>query len=510
LSEFRGEPNHRTGKKQEMLTLNPDFICRVRDVLAKAGFTEKGVLARLGVDQTLRIAPKEIPRLLRLTSEGTPLDTLIRLLVFGVEVDLTAAEQALQPMTLGSWCDGGLLRVQERGVGAPISLFPHGGFLIACDLPPHRLAGNIRANHVNGPGLISSWLLNATIEQKVTSVLDLGTGCGIQGMNCSIHSEKVVCTDINPRALNLASFNVSLNGLENIEVREGDLFDPVKGQTFDLITMNPPFVISPETRFSFRDGGLGGDGFVQRIVREAPAYLVEHGYCQITAEWAHVRGTDWVARLEGWFEGSACDVWVICLMTRDPGTYALNWISDTDKEGTDRYTLRWEEWMGYLEKQGIEKISTGIINMRRRKAQRNWFRVTEDIDGIDASAGEAILRGFNLRDFLSETSDQALLATPFQIVPDAVIENLSRSDGEGWNMERTILRHEKGLRYAGNIDIHIAKLIGQCNGRKTLGQLIDELAASLGVDAARIQDSALAALSNLIERGFLLPPTIPA
>jgi hypothetical protein len=493
-----------------MLSLNPDFIHRVRDLLAKAGFNEKGVLARLGVDQTVRIAPKEIPRLLRLTSEETPLDTLIRLLVFGVEVDLTAAQQALQPMTVESWCDGGLLSVREREVSAPISLFPHGGFLIACDLPPHRLAGNIRADHVNGPGLISSWLFNATIEQKVTSALDLGTGCGIQGMSCSTHSERVICTDINPRALNFASFNVSLNDLESVEVREGDLFDPVKGQTFGLITMNPPFVISPETRFSFRDGGLGGDSFVQRIVREAPAYLEENGYCQITAEWAHVRGTDWIARLESWFEGSACDIWAICLMTRDPGTYALNWISDTDKAGTDRYALRWEEWMAYLEEQGIEKISTGIINMRRRKARRNWFWVTQDIDEIDASAGEAILRGFRLRDFLSETSVEALLAIPFQIVPDAVIENRSRSDGQGWKMERTILRHEKGLRYAGNIDIHIAKLIGQCNGRKTMRQLIDELAASLGVDAASIQDSALAALSNLIERGFLLPPTIPA
>ena len=496
--------------KQKMLNINPDFIDGVRDVLAKAGFTEEGVPARLDCEEMIRITAKEMPRLLRLTREGTPLDTLIRLLVFGAKVDVAAAEQALQPMTLESWVDGGLLHIQGSEVAPHFSLFPHVGFLIACDLPARQLDYRISPDHVVGPGQSAQWLLNATIRRKVRSALDLGTGCGIQGMGCASHSSNVICTDINPRALNVASFNISLNGLENIEIREGDLFEPVQGETFDLITMNPPFAISPETRFQFRDGGMGSDGFVQRIIHEAPAYLAENGICQLVAEWAHIRGIDWRARIESWFKGSGCDVWVICLATREPDIYALNWISATVKEGTDHYTHRWNEWMAYYEKQCIENVSIGIITMRHRKASRNRFWITQEIDGIDVFAGDAIARGFRLRDFLSETSTEALLDIPLQILPDAVIENLSRSDGDGWKMERTVLRHTKGLRYTGNLDIYIARLIGQCDGRKALRQLIDELAGFLGVDTGEIQDSALAAISNLIERGFVLPPSIIA
>lgn len=498
----------RSTRRPKMLNLNPHFIDGVRNVLEKAGFTEEGVPARLGCEEMIRIVPKEMPRLLNLTKEGTPLDTLIRLLVFSLRVDLAAATQALHPMTVQSWCDGGLLYLQGGEVAPHLALFPHGGFLIACDLPVRLLDYRISPDHVVGPGQSSQWLLNATVKRKARSALDLGTGCGIQGMSCALHSGNVICTDINPRALNVAFFNSALNGLENIEFREGDLYSPVQGEAFDLITMNPPFAISPETRFQFRDGGMGGDAFVQRVIHEAPAYLAEDGICQLMAEWAHIRGVDWRERIESWFAGTGCDVWVISLATREPDIYALNWISATIKEGTALHTHRWNEWMAYYQKQGIEQVSIGIITMRRRKAARNWFWITEEVDQIDAFGGETILQGLFLRSFLSETSSDALLDTRLQIVADAVIENVSRSKGSGWQMERTVLRHQKGLHYAGNIDLHIARLIGQCDGRKTLRQLIDELAASLGVEPGKILDSALAAITNLIERGFLLPASM--
>ena len=55
---------------------------------------------------------------------------------------------------------------------------------------------------------------------------------------------EVVATDVNPRALAMARLTAELNELD-IDVRDGSLFDPVAGETFDLIATNPPFVISP-------------------------------------------------------------------------------------------------------------------------------------------------------------------------------------------------------------------------------------------------------------------------
>ncbi len=76
----------------------------------------------------------------------------------------------------------------------------------------------------------------------------------------------MVATDVNARALRMARFNAALNDLSAIDVRDGSFFEPVAGERFDLISTNPPFVISPATgeRLVYRDSGLPGDRVVER------------------------------------------------------------------------------------------------------------------------------------------------------------------------------------------------------------------------------------------------------
>ena len=68
------------------------------------------------------------------------------------------------------------------------------------------------------------------------------------------HSQHVVATDVNPRALAFTELNAALSGLDNVECRRGSLFEPVEGEQFDLIVCNAPFVVSPERRWTYRDG----------------------------------------------------------------------------------------------------------------------------------------------------------------------------------------------------------------------------------------------------------------
>jgi HemK-related putative methylase len=72
--------------------------------------------------------------------------------------------------------------------------------------------------------------------------LDLGTGSGLGAVFAARRGFRVVATDLNPEAVRCARINALLNRLEErIEAREGDLFAPVAGETFDLILFNPPF-----------------------------------------------------------------------------------------------------------------------------------------------------------------------------------------------------------------------------------------------------------------------------
>ena len=73
--------------------------------------------------------------------------------------------------------------------------------------------------------------------------------------------------------------------LDNVETRNGSLFEPVAGERFDLITCNAPFVVSPERRWTYRDGWLEGDELSEQVVRETAAHLADGGFATLLASW---------------------------------------------------------------------------------------------------------------------------------------------------------------------------------------------------------------------------------
>jgi methylase of polypeptide subunit release factors len=79
-------------------------------------------------------------------------------------------------------------------------------------------------------------------------VLDLGTGSGIGAIAAAFAgAEHVVATDVDPAATRCARANVVLHELEErVQVRQGDLFQPVAGEQFDVIAFNPPWLTSPQ------------------------------------------------------------------------------------------------------------------------------------------------------------------------------------------------------------------------------------------------------------------------
>ena len=89
-------------------------------------------------------------------------------------------------------------------------------------------------------------LLDAIDIKKNDSVLEIGTGCGIIALECARVGANVICTDVNPIAVELVKKNYMVNqGIlnGNFEVRLGDLFSPLlSSETFDVIIFNPPYL----------------------------------------------------------------------------------------------------------------------------------------------------------------------------------------------------------------------------------------------------------------------------
>jgi 16S rRNA (guanine1207-N2)-methyltransferase len=76
------------------------------------------------------------------------------------------------------------------------------------------------------------------------SIVDLGCGCGTNGIICGLHAgprAKVTFVDSNCRATALASLNATANGLKDFQTVTAWQLDELPRKSFDLVLANPPY-----------------------------------------------------------------------------------------------------------------------------------------------------------------------------------------------------------------------------------------------------------------------------
>lgn len=110
------------------------------------------------------------------------------------------------------------------------------------------------------------------------AVLDVGTGSGALALTAARRGARVTAVDVSRRAVCAARLNALRAGLP-VEIVRGNLFEPVRGRSFDLVLANPPYVPAPTAhrppRGAARAWDAGGDGrlVLDRICLEAPGLL---------------------------------------------------------------------------------------------------------------------------------------------------------------------------------------------------------------------------------------------
>jgi len=482
-----------------------DDYQRLRDLLGEAGFLDETVLDAIGISD-LPALESDHPLLLDRTASGSSLHTLIRLFLMEMPVEADIFARAIRPMTPDSWQQAGLVRRHGSLVAAAVKLLPFRNLILAFDLPA-MLQTPQRSQYVMGIGGSTITLSQLTIRRPCHHTLDLGCGCGVHAFLAAPHSSRVSAVDLNPRAVQLATFNARLNNISNVDCLEGDFFGPVAEQKFDLIISNPPFVISPETRFIYRDGGMEADSVSRNIALEAPRFLHEDGYCQILCNWAEKGGSDWQQQVAEWFVDSGCDVWVMRSESLSPAAYASKWIRHTEfSDEETEFSQRFHQWLDYYERLGIASFGAGLITMRRRTNSTNWFRADESPEKMIGPCGEYIAGGFELRDFLETAKDdRALLACRLQYSPDLRLEQQFAASAQGWKVTGSSIHLAKGLAFRGNSDTFMANLMIHCDGRKTLQELLPDMAAALKADPSQLAPLVSQLIRKLVEQGFLLP-----
>jgi release factor glutamine methyltransferase len=125
-------------------------------------------------------------------------------------------------------------------------------------------------------------------DASPAAVADLGTGSGAIALALALERPqwRVMATDCDAGALQVARGNAERLGVQNVYFSQGDWFEPLPGRQFDLIVSNPPYVAASDPALralryepaAALSPGASGMEALRRIILEAPAHLLPGGW----------------------------------------------------------------------------------------------------------------------------------------------------------------------------------------------------------------------------------------
>src|SRR5437016_2502767 len=254
------------------------------------------------------------------------LKLLARLFILPALVSRSNVERAFESTTINSFLSLGLLGTGELGNDefyARALLYPVAGFVIASDR--HSLPDE--SEFEPPPDIVFPAIFGGTLQflrllprNWEGVALDLCSGTGVGAFLLSRSGRLAVSADITERAAAFARFNCALNGLENVEVARGDLYEAVKGRTFGCIVAHPPYVPSLEAKAIWRDGGTIGESLVKRIVEGLPEHLDPGGIFFCVSLGVDTEEAKFEERVRGWLGARAdeFDIIFACQESREP------------------------------------------------------------------------------------------------------------------------------------------------------------------------------------------------
>ncbi|AWB84152.1 methyltransferase [Corynebacterium liangguodongii] len=490
--------------------------------LESASFTADGIAAHLGPHATEALFRGEPGVVRHACADGSRRSGLIRFLLLREPVGVNTLAELFGPTLALSLIDAHVA-----------TLTPAGDAAIAFDVRPHVIAGAHRVvfsdldaamtqhvpgpDHVLGVGSASLSLLSATPLTPVDSVLDLGCGSGVQALAQSGCAQRVVATDVHPRALDLARATLSANGVGNVELREGSWFEPVRGERFDRIVANPPFVVGTgEIGHVYRDSGLDLDGASELVVSRAAEHLAPGGTAFLLASWVHSCDGTWQSRVASWLPPTGVSAWVIQRDAVDPGMYVSTWLRDESIDPRSRKgveaTMR---WLDHFAAEGVRGIGFGWVFIRDIGDAPTEVTAEDLTHPFDDPLGPEVEEYFTRMDWLRGIGLDDVAGSRFVVRPGLAASEVSVADSRtGMGFERTVVRvsRTEGPRFSHDIDATLYSILAGLNPRGlTLGDVAGLWAASHGLDDAateKLISQAAAAAVDLVRHGLILPADI--
>ena len=466
--------------------------------LTSVGYTEAGICRVLGVESPLGSSPPAIlPIYAQRAADQPGLGDLIQLLFLSISVE---AGRLAPILDIHDLVYLNLASVAGNHLVPQARVSPFSDVLVVHDIEG---TAKFRKDHVLGVGPAARTLAGLTIRPDTKRALDLGTGSGIQALLLAAHVKDVTATDINARALSFAELNADLNGRQNIRFMQGDLFAPVAGEEFDLIVSNPPFVISPDNNYIFRDAGRPLDTLTREIIEQAPGFLREGCFAHIMCNWVCPSKEAWAQPIEQWVTGSGCDAWLLVNKVEDIGSYAAQWNDWVLRSDPQAYAEVINRWTRFYQSADVRHIAMGVVILRKRTGA-NWVRFAHMPYPPRGSASSHILRAFAAQDYLASSNQRDdLLDQVFRLVDNHFIDQRTEYKRGQYFVMEPQMQLEEGIGLHGTIVPLATHVLFRIDGSHTLRDLINITAEEAGLDKSALTEATLKTVWNLLSLGLL-------
>ncbi len=479
-----------------------ESFATVRDFFQRAEFNETRLCRALALEEMSDLGRVQWADA-QLDALPTPLRWCLQFFVRGLVQDETESRTVCRDPVFAALHRLGLLQAAKKSTAAvvcPVWLYPADGFVVATDrreapegdafTPPQDIvfpaiyAGTLR-------------FLRLLPEARGGDALDLCGGSGIGALHLARTARTAATADLTERSAFFAEFNARLNGVA-LQSFCGDLYGPVAGRQFDLITAHPPFVPATGTNMVYRDGGETGEEVTRRTIEELAAHLRPGGTCVILCVARDTQEQALEYRVRDWL-GAARDEFDIIFGLEKILTVA-EVVDSLRKRGQQIGDEEARELSVRLHSLGTRQFVYGVLFLRRyaERVDQKPFRIGLTQHGR-ASDFERLLawrRHAQQPDFAGWLNQaRPAFAPRLQLTARHVVQEGELVPGE------FIFAIADGLEAALRPDAWVVPLLAQFNGTRSVAEVFASAAAELPPGFQLADFAAL--VGRMIERGFL-------
>jgi methylase of polypeptide subunit release factors len=481
-----------------------EVYAAVRSACANAGFTEAALCRRFGlasiVDfKSLREGRPERAR------HGDAVEVLTDLFLDLVGVSEAQARRLLGDEAVQAMLALRLVRASassEPHLLATVLMYPTAGVLLASDRtfarPGEELA--LPADIVY-PAITrnTDMFVRMMPRSSCEAFLEMCAGTGIAAMAMASRVGHSWSLDIAARSTVVARFNARLNGLSNVTVLQGDLYEPVRGLTFDRIVAHPPYVPSMNQQIIYRDGGPDGEFITRRLVTELPQYLRPGGRFYATCVVTDRANAPFEARVREWLGDAQAefDVLVSVTSAEHPSEYYFKSAINGKRTFADA-----EQHHEALKALKVEQMVYCSWILERHASKRE--PVTARLRRGSTTTGRELEQycDWLTRRSAPDPSQRMLSAYP-RLDPSARLRHTQGVVGDKWTT--TQVEIETTWPFAATLACpdDVAQMLARCDGSRTLKQLITMLRQKGFLKVSVTDQAVMQIVSSCVAAGAL-------